>query len=273
MKTKLIVLIDFSAYSETLLQYAKKWSELTGYEIILVHKITYTLPAMADSQSRESIIQYEKAKVLASLRSLANENQLPQAKTSFQVFETGLTSTLAKSMESNYNELILAGIKGRGAISKILLGSTTLKLVEELNKITIVLPAVVQHITPKMITVATHYKFPLNKNAFEYFLKKCAVFTETIHFISVKSPDENYKKCHEYLLNLSQEFNHILPTSFELFVGSSALDEIKNYTRENPNTLLVVQKGPRSFSDYLFRKFFINDLINNFSLPLIILPL
>lgn len=273
MKTNLIVLVDFSSYSETLLKFAKKWSELTGAEIMLVHKVTYAIPALADSGSRKSIIQYEKEKALTSLRSLANDNHLPQAKTSYQVFETGLTSTLLKSMEGNYNDLILAGLKGGGTLSKILFGSTTLQVIEELNKITIALPVKLQNYAPKILTVATHYKFPLNKNTLKHFLKNYAVFAESIQFISIKSPDENYKKCHEYLLNLSQEFNHILPSSFELFEGVSALAEIKNFTSENPNTMVVVQKGSRSFSDYLFRKFFINELINNFSLPLIILPL
>jgi nucleotide-binding universal stress UspA family protein len=274
MKTKLIVLVDFSSYSETLIKLAKEWSGLSGAEIVLVHKINYALPAMTDSVSRNNILQYEKGKALTDLRSLASENRLPQDKTTYQVFETGLTSTLSKLQAGNYNDLIITGLKGGGGtLSKILFGSTTLQVIEELNKITIALPVILQNLTPKILTVATHYKFPLNKNAFEHFLKTSAAFAESIQFISVKSPDENYKKCHEYLLNLSQEFNHILPSSFELFEGVSALAEIKNFTSENPNTMVVVQKGSRSFSDYLFRKFFINELINNFSLPLIVLPL
>jgi hypothetical protein len=70
MKTRLVVLIDFSPQNEVIVKLAKRWSEIINAEILLIHQVTYIVPALADSESRMKIIQYEKGKAVAGLNKL-----------------------------------------------------------------------------------------------------------------------------------------------------------------------------------------------------------
>lgn len=272
MKTRLVLLIDFSPYTETLIKFAKKWSQLADAEILLIHQIYYSLPAMTDLENRQRIINYEKNNALEKLNNLIRDNFESTARTSCKVIETALTFTLPKILTGNYNDFIIVGTKGAGLFSKFLLGSTTIKVIEKLNYTTIVLPLSHHNNTPKVLTVATHYKFPLNKIDFNIFLTVTEIFIEAIRFISVKTPNDDYNKNEEYLKALQNEYGNQIAASYKIFTGDSISDELKNYIKKNPDTLLVAQKGSRAISDHLFRRFIINELVNDSSLPLIILP-
>lgn len=273
MKTRLVLLIDFSPYTETLIKFAQTWSQLIKAEVLLINQVYYTVPAMTDINSRQQIINYEKSKALTKLNSLASENFKSPVKTSCKVIESALTFTLPKLLTENYYDLIIAGTKGEGLFSKFILGSTTIKIIEKLNFTTIVLPLSYPNNTPKVLTVATHYKFPLNKIDFNILLTITKKFIETIQFISVKTPNDDFSKTEVYLKKLHSEFNNQVPSSYKIFTGDSVSDELKNYVKNNPDTLMVVQKGSRAISDHLFRKFIVNELVNDNSLPLITLPL
>lgn len=53
-----------------------------------------------------------------------------------------------------------------------------------------------------------------------------------------------------------------------IYEGSNIKDVINSKVDE----LLVVQKGSRLFSDHLFRKFMINELVYEGQTPMIVLP-
>lgn len=272
MKTRLVLLIDFSHYTEILIKFAQKWCQSIDAEVLLVHQVYSTVPAMTDLESRQRIINYEKSKALEKLSSLAKDNFKTPVKTSCKVIESALTFTLPKILTGGYNDLIIVGTKGAGLFSNFLLGSTTIKVIEKLNYTTIVLPLNHHNKTPKVLTVATHYKFPLNKIDFNILLAVTEKFIEAIRFISVKTPNDDYNKTEEYLKRLHHEYNNQIDASYKIFAGDSVSGELKNYVKKIPNTLMVIQKGSRAISDHLFRKFIINELVNDSSLPLIVIP-
>jgi nucleotide-binding universal stress UspA family protein len=272
MKTRLVLLIDFSPYTETLIKFAKNWSKLTDAEILLLHQVYYSVPAMTDSDSRQRIINYEKTKALQQLNALASDNFKTPVKTSCKVIETAMTFTLPKILSGNYIDLIIMGTKVAGTFSKFFLGSTTLKVIEKLDFMTAAIPLNHQISTPEILTIATHYKFPLNKIDFNYLLKITEKFIESIQFVSVVTPDDDYNMAEKYLKNLYNDYKSVTDASYKLFEGDSVSLGLKNYVMNYPNTMLVVQKGSRAVSDHLFRKFIVHELINESSLPLIILP-
>ena len=272
MKTRLVLLIDFSPYTETLIKFAKKWCQLIDAEVLLIHQVYYTLPAMTDMENRQRIINYEKSKALEKLSTLAGDNFKTPVKTSCKVIESALTFTLPKILTGNYNDFIIVGTKGAGVFSKFLLGSTTIKVIEKLDYTTIVLPLSHHNNTPRNLTVATHYKFPLNKIDFSILLAVTESFIEAIQFISVKTPNDDFNKTEEYLKTLHNEYSNQSDVSYTIFEGDSVSGELKKYVKNTPDTLLVAQKGSRAISDHLFRKFIINELVNDSSWPLIIIP-
>ena len=272
MKTRLVVLIDFSPQNEVIVKLAKRWSEIIKAEILLIHQVTYAVPALADSESRMKIIQYEKGKAIAELNKLIQKHFEKNDSVNYEIFEKNLIPSLKNLLGKNYQDIVMIGTERSGIFTKYFMGSTALKIIDDLNCQTIAVPPDFETHFPQTLTVAVTQKYPLNRIAFNNFLGVIKNFIEQVHFISIITPDENVKKSHEYLLNLTQECQHKIPCTYDIFEGESAFKEIKKFVQENPNTMLVVQKGSRTISDHLFRKFFINDLVHDNSLPLIIIP-
>jgi hypothetical protein len=272
MKTRLVVLIDFSPQTAVILKLAKRWSEITNAEILLIHQVTYAIPALTDSETRTKIIQFEKGKANAKLSSLIQKHFKKTDAVDFEIYEKNLILSLKHMVGKKFNDIVMLGTEGTGFLKKYFMGSTALKIIDELNCLIITVPPFYEAHFPQKLTVAVTHKYPLNRSAFSNFLGVIKNFIELVHFISIVTPGENVKKAHEYLLNLTQECEHNIPCTYDLFEGSSAFAEIKDFVLDNPNTMLVVQKGSRNLSDHLFRKFFINDLVHDSSLPLIIIP-
>jgi nucleotide-binding universal stress UspA family protein len=272
MNPRLMVLIDFSPQTEVILKLAKRWSEIIKAEILLIHQVTYAVPALADSDTRTKIIQFEKGKVNTELNNLIRKHFGKTDTVDFEIFEKNLIPSLKKLVGKKFNDIVMLGTEGSGILKKYFMGSTALKIIDELNWLTITVPPFYETHFPQTLTVAVTHKYPLNRKIFSNFLGTIQNFIEQVHFLSIVTPGENVKKAHEYLLNLTQECEHNIPCTYDLFEGSSAFDAVKNFVLDNPNTLLVVQKGSRNLSDHLFRKFFINDLVYDSSLPLIIIP-
>ena len=273
METRLIVLLDFSPQTETILKLVKQWSGIINTEILLIHQVTYAVPALADSKSRLKIIRFEKGKAIAELNKLivryfGKKNK----KVDYEIFENNLVNSLKYRIGKNYNDIVILGTKGAGIFKKYFMGSTALKVIDNLNCLIVTVPPFYEAHLPQTLTVSVTHKYPLNRNAFNTFLTTVQEFIELVHFISIITPEDNLKKSHEYLLNLSQECQHNIPCAYDSFEGESAFKEIRKFVHENPNTMLVVQKGSRNLTDHLFRKFLINELIHDSSLPLIIIP-
>ena len=166
----------------------------------------------------------------------------------------------------------MIGTGRSGIFKKYFMGSMALKIIDELNGVTIAVPPDFETHFPHNLTIAVTYKYPLNRNAFSTFLGAIKNFIESVHFISIVLPGEKLNKAHEYLLNLTHECEHNIHCTYDIFEGESAFQEIKNFVMDNPNTMLVVQKGSRTISDHFLRKFLINDLVHDNSLPLIVIP-
>ena len=272
MKSRLVVLIDFSPQNEIIVKLAKRWSEIINAEILLIHHVTYAVPALADSESRMKIIQYEKGKAIAELNKLIQKHFDRNNSVDYEIFEKNLIPSLKNMLGKKYQDIVMLATEGSGIFKKYFMGSTALKIIDDLNWQTIAVPPDFETHFPQSLTVAVTHKYPLNKNAFYNFLGVIKNFIEQVHFISVVTPADNLKKTHEYLVNLSQECKHNIPCTYDLFEGESAFGEISKFVHENPHTMLVVQKGSRTISDHLFRKFLINDMVHDSSLPLIIIP-
>lgn len=275
MKTRLIVLIDFSPYAETLLQLANTWCKLLHAELVLVHKVTGYAPAFAESDVRHQIIQVEKEEALAKLRTLAHENITTPKNIRYQVFKEGFLlffpKLLRQGREQGFNDLIVLGLKGTGFLKKILVGSTATAIIEELNHPTVAVPVSVNKLIPKKFIVALSYKYPLNEAAFKQVLEAFQNNIQQLEFISVSATAES----EDYLKGLQAQHQKSIPSSYRIFRGTQAdaFKEIKRYVHQQADSILVVQKGSRSLSDQVFRKFLINELVHDGSLPLIIVPL
>lgn len=68
MNKRFIVLIDFSEYSSNLIKYACDWSQEANAKILLHHQTHPFLPAFAENEAREYIVQQANDNALEKLK-------------------------------------------------------------------------------------------------------------------------------------------------------------------------------------------------------------
>lgn len=272
MKTKLIVLIDFSPYTPTLLKFANAWCEKSGSEILLIHQLLSPESIVQNTKNRTTNIQMEKNKTLRKIRELISETFNEKTKIRTEIITGDLIKYLKNMPDQDLNTPILLGMKGNTTGDKPIMGKLTKAITENLNCLTFIVPVTLKVYLPNSLTVGLSCKYPLNKPAFNIFLNQVLAFITHVRFISVMAAAKEYKRCHQYLLNLSMEYGHIVSAEFEIFNGISAFRYIKDYIAQLPETMFVVQKGEHLLTDKMSHKFLINDLVYDTSIPLVIVP-
>ena len=272
MGTKIIALVDFSRYSGTLVSLASYWCRLLGAELVVVHQIAGVAPAMADLASRRLILEAEKQEALSRLRSLAEQAGESSGQTSYHVSAESLLLVLPPLIAQQGHALIMVGLKGTGAWRKLFIGSTVSKVIEALNEITVAIPLKARQTPPKRLIIALSYRYPLNEAGFDELLRIFHGTIREIEFITIVTPDDDEARATGYLDGLNGRYRGRLQSSLSLFRSSDAFRQVRSYVKGNEGSILVVQKGSRSLTDRLFRRFFINDLVHHGAIPLIVIP-
>lgn len=272
MTTRFLVLIDFSPYSKDQLLLAHQWSKLIQAELLLIHQLSVYAPAFADMDSRIEIASHEKQLALKQLQEFASETlgEIPSLR--YHVSEESLLLLLPKLMHEGYNDLIFAGLKGTGILKKLFIGSTTIKIIDNINQTVVAVPKDLTDHAPETFYVAVSHKYPLNLQAFDKLLSLFSKQIKNIKFISILSSKDQHDMYTAYLESLTRAYADKKNASYEAYESEDAFAELKAFMKKQEDGVLVVQRGTRAIMDQLFRKFLINELVYDGSTPLIVLP-
>lgn len=266
---RFIVLVDLSPSSTQLLKYAYNWSLFAKAKLLAVHEASYLVPSLVDNQTRQEIISSIKQDTLQELKTAAMTatNQDLEC----IICENTLEETLKQLTTKPDNQLVFMGLKATGALKKIFLGSKTLSIIEETNSVVVAIPWDLESFNPQKIFVAVGEKFALNKDSLENFLSFVSP-SIAIEFFYLAAPKEQTEPILKILKDLSLEFGSKFNTSYKIYEGENPFEDIKKVINNKTDELLVVQKGSRLFSDFLFRKFLVNELVFEGKNPLMVLP-
>lgn len=272
MRKRFIVLIDFSAYSPTLLKYAYDWGQQADAELLLVHQTNAITPALADSESRETIIQQANAVATQQMKDLCRAILPAAANYTYIVSETPLHRSLQRLLSEPVESLIFVGVKGTGLIKKILLGSVAVEVIENTDNVVVAIPQEVTRFSPEKLFVAVSREKPLDILAFNNFLHFLGNGIGEITFFYLAKPSEKKDGIEQYLVDLAKLFGERFNTQFAIYEGRDAFSEIKKVINNKIEEILIVQKGSRLLSDQMFRKFLVNELVYEGQTPLVVLP-
>jgi nucleotide-binding universal stress UspA family protein len=272
MKTRIILLTDFSPQSENLLAFAGKLAESIRADLLLVHQVPGMVPALADNASRSQIIGFEKEQAMRKLKELAGQIGPLTPSLDYWVSEKPISVLLQELLHQGFDDLILLGLKGTGLLKQTFLGSTATKVIEEVDAITLAVP-LKNPSQPHTLTIAVSYRYPLNEAALGKLLTMLKQEIKTIEFITIVTASDVEAESVQYLAGLHERFESLIPSSISVFRGGTAFSEIKAHLQQYQDHMLVVQKGSRTLSDKFFRRFLIHDLVHDGSMPLLVLPL
>ncbi|HMP99942.1 MAG TPA: universal stress protein [Cyclobacteriaceae bacterium] len=272
MLNRLIVLIDFSEATHSIIALAAKWSNLLQAEVLLLHQVPGLAPVLTEQEVKNQIIENEIKEAQDKLKHLAEDAFADDTIFYTQASAKNLTESLSALVEKSHRNLILLGLKETGLMKKIFFGSVATKIIEDVNNTCVAVPAHASNLEPESLSIAVHHKFPLNQTALNQLLEIFSGCIKEIEFISlIKSPDEE-AETKQYLKQLAEEYHKKIQTSYHLFKGADVGAELKNYMQHKPKSILVLQKGTRKLNDNLLRRFTVHDLVHDGSMPLIIMP-
>ncbi|MBS9524152.1 universal stress protein [Litoribacter ruber] len=271
MKKRLILLIDFSKFSEPLVKLAHLLAKQLESKITLVHQVPSLVPSLSDLESREQLISHEKEAATSKMLELIHTVGLAEEEVSLLVTEKNLSKILNERSVMGHDDIVMLGLKGTGFLKKLLIGSTVTKIIEETNKPIIAIPSNLTSFEPSKFVVAVSYRFPVNEDSLQHMLETFKPFRVKLEFITVVTKNDNPDSSSAYLLLLEERFRDWGAT-YKIYHGADAFKEIKSHVHAIPNSYLVAQKGSRTLNDQLFRNFMLNDLIHDGSMPLLILP-
>lgn len=271
-KTRFVVLIDFSSYSEAQLRLAEAWCMTLDAELLLVHRVSAVVPVMADREMKDQVVSDRKKAAQEQLRQYAAGILVHHLEVHFHITEQNLLSELPLLLRNQYDDLVFVGLKGTGFLKKYLLGSTAAAMIDQLDHIVVAVPSTVASWSVSVLHFAVSPRHPLNNSAFDRFLERFSSVIQRIHFISILADDDSHGETCAYLEELTQQYTAIKPTTTDVFYGNDAFSSLKNYMYDHPDGVLVVQRGSRSLTDQIFRRYLVDELVDHGHIPLIVLP-
>ena|GEM_PF-262287 len=272
MKNRFIVLIDFSPYSEHLIQFAHDWGKRVNAEILLLHNTIVMSPVMASHESKIELTRIANRDALEKLQLCASAAIPEAASVQYLASEKKLVYQLKALLREPYNNLVFMGLKGTGLLKKIFIGSEAVKIIEDIDNLIVAMPRNAECCSHEFIHVAVQKNYPLNIVDFDKFLRFAGDQIHKIIFFSVITPDHDPDAAEKYLKELSEFYSDKRNTSYELYRGSRGFEDLKRILSEKKNEFIVVQRGSRMFLDRVSRKFLINELVYEGNIPLVILP-
>lgn len=267
-KNRIIVLIDFSEYSENLIDFAFNFSDCIEARVVFLHQVSGMVPAMSDQESRDHIIRNEKLEALDKLKK-ASKRRL-HGDDSFIATDKNILSALLELKSPTFTDWIFAGLKGTGVLKRIFIGSTTLSIINDSDLLTVAVPIKQPIAVPKKLSVGITCAYPLNKVQFNILLSSMSEQIEEIEFFTILQKGEDEEVAKNYLEELKTEYTSYNSSTF-ITLGENKFNAVKQHLTQAENRFLVLQQGSRSLEDNLFRKFMINDIVYSAHTPLIVL--
>jgi nucleotide-binding universal stress UspA family protein len=272
MKTRFIIPIDFSPYSESQLILAHEWARKVLAEILVVHYAEIDVPYITDPLVKERAVEVEKTELLKKLAEYVHQIIPTAADAKSLIVTEPLEQSINAIPREGYNDLVFVGLKGTGLLKRIFIGSTTVKLIESVNELIVAIPKNMKMTVPDTVYVAVHYKYHLNLEALDRLLDVFYYKVSKIHLISVLKEDDEEDKARFFMEQLQQRVMKIGNTTSEIFKGQNAQEELKKYMLNHQNGILAIQNGGRAHYESDYRSFLINELVYDASIPMIVLP-
>jgi nucleotide-binding universal stress UspA family protein len=269
---RLIVLVDFSPYTPTLLRLASSWKETFNLDLVFIHKMDGLAPTLSNRKGSDKFIEFNKKEAQKTFLKYFEESGLSLNSDEFQ-FEA-ISSQLSHFLDGflGPEDVLLLGLKGTGLLKKLLIGSTASTLINQLNQTIIAIPQEIEHAIPRKLILPCQEKHPINQEALESVLMTIGEEIQEIELLTIVNGQTELEQGKKYLEKVKANLDNRYDCKISLYESTNAFEAIKSRFNQNPEYFILLQKGSRHLKDKLFRSFFINELVHDGKTPLIILP-
>lgn len=269
---RLIIIIDLIEQAENLISYAYDFSKHTQAEILLIYQPVIPSPFLSDPETKKQFFYRTKAKTLSKLKKMIKELVPVEKRVWISIVETHIQTELEFHLKEAYENIIILGVNKISTFEKVFLGNFALKIIDSTQNTIITVPEQTNRFCHEKIFIAMTEQYPINRIELSKFLNFFNTENTQLKFFYLSRPNEKIYGIEEVLNKEAIFFSQKYQTSFEIYEGNKPFDDIKKVIKNKIEELLIVQKGSRLLTDQLFRKFIINELVNDGETPLVILP-
>lgn len=259
--SRIVALVDTSSYADDVLRMAHDLSRWSGGDFHILSEAEVVMPGLLDNASKARARQGALEQVR---NDLSERVEALGVQPEVQVVDTDVLDAALGAMPDK--GFFVAGIKGSGILRRIFIGSTVVKLIERSPMPVIAVPRghrvkLPLHLYVGVTPGGTFEPGPVRD-----------LVVRLVTFFSVVADDAKAADATEALRKAEVDPALTVPTTVQVLPGELGLAGLKEHAAVDPHALLVLRRGGRELADQLFRRFFINELVYEAKVPLVVLP-
>ncbi|MEO9021372.1 MAG: universal stress protein [Ginsengibacter sp.] len=276
---RILVPVDFSPTSKKAFRYAVDIASRSGGTIILYHlyKPLKKSELGDSSNAREGNMQLEKnsLKRLQRLKKKVLADSKEEVTVSTLVGRMPVLNNILGFVEHNHIDLIVMGTQGATGLKKVMIGSTTAKVMERSEVPILLVPEKFVWKKPGKILFTTIICKSDNR-AFPVLLSFANLYGTQITFVNLRDPHQLYgfkekEEFEMYAYSVQRVFDHA-DIQFRQLDTFSVEKTMEDLYKEIPYDLLVMTRRKLNFPDRLFQKSFTKKMAYITTQPLLIVP-
>jgi nucleotide-binding universal stress UspA family protein len=267
---QILVPTDFSDDARNAAHYAARLAERIKAGITLLH--AYMLPTPVSEvpyvminaeemqKENEDIARVEADKLRGTYKIEVN-----------YIVRLGFPSDEIESVIEDHDiELVVMGMKGKGALEKMV-GSTTTSTLKKIKSPLLIVPEKANYKDWRQVTYATDYSYEFNPSVYQSLLNLLRTFNAQLNIVHVMKPaneEKSQQKSGEQ--QMETVFNSV-SHQYQLVSDAHVKHGIESYLQDHPTDLLVMVTRDRGFWERLFGKSHTKEMVYNTQIPLLVL--
>jgi nucleotide-binding universal stress UspA family protein len=268
---KILVPVDFSLNATNAAEFACNLALFYGAEIWLYHSyemplITGEFPApLYDVNDLQIAAEHELNELTNSLLKKIRSNVTIHIKAETNLLQTGLSSFC----DAIRPDLVVIGLSGSNALTKLVVGSNTIRIIHELTYPVLVIPQKASFAPVRKIGFACDYKQIEATTPVALLQKIVTDFNATLYVLNVDNNDKNFtNELVEEVFVLKELLKDIKPV-YESIEAESITEGINQFIAKEALDWITVIPKKHSMIQKIFSRSHSKDLLYHTVVPIL----
>ena len=266
---RIVVPTDFSQLSKIAVRYAISFARQTGSQIILIHFLPPLGPSLGTASTDElkkEMAEEAEMKMQELLEELQEKEIIMEPQYAYGV---SLEDELQTFITTHNIDLVIIGSKGASGLKKVILGSSTVSVINHCSVPIIIVPecAVIGKI--EYLVYASDFKNLRAEVA--RVIPYARYLNVAIKIIHVQQPnDPTQSETDKLIAEIKQEFDFDR-IQWETLNGKNVVQSIEAFTEVQEAELLIMFTHATNFLEQLFSKSFTREVAWRSTTPMLVI--
>jgi nucleotide-binding universal stress UspA family protein len=269
---KIIAPVDFSSTSENAAIFAGNLAAFYGADLWLYHAYEFNIPGSGIGypfispgemqEAAEHELNEHKAKILSTLRVKININ--------IKADDSPLTEGLAALCKEINADLVVMGLSGKNALTRLVVGSNTIRTIQQLSYPVLVVPSKATFAPVRRIGFACDYQKIIQTTPLEPIKKIINDFKAQLYVLNIVYKDGRPEGKNTESLYITQALNEFNPI-YETIMSDDIISGINWFSEEQKLDWMVLIPRKHNLTEKIFSRSTTKRLIYQTHMPILCL--